>query len=152
MSGNVLHEFNILPKFNTFHKGNTYYVNFILHNTLYTMVLSYLQGERISEFYYLLWQCLDNTLKLEISIFNPHICMGIYSTKLTHTVIYRGNTYPYFIVYHRRHEYHRLLGCFSHFGLEYGQPWNMGKILIKIYSSKKNIYKYNYFVFFTLIY
>ena len=29
-----------------------------------------------------------------------------------------------------------LWGCFSHLGLEYGQPWNMGKILVESRSER----------------
>ena len=129
---------NLIYSLNLIYSAKVIHIMQILYSiTLYIMVLSYLQGKRIFEFYYLLWQCLDNTLKLEINIFNPYICMEIYFTKLTYIVIYRGNIYTYFIIYYGRHEYYRLLGCFSHFGLEYGQPWNMGKILINIYLNKK---------------
>ena len=86
LSGNALHKFNTLRKFNALRKGNTYHANFVLHNTPHTVALSYLQGERTPELHRLSWQCLDNTLKLEIGMLNPHTCVGTHSTKLTHTV------------------------------------------------------------------
>ena len=79
-------KFNTLRKFNALRKGNTYHANFVLHNTPHTVALSYLQGERTPELHRLSWQCLDNTLKLEIGMLNPHTCVETHSAKLTHTV------------------------------------------------------------------
>ena len=86
LSGNALHKFNTLHKFSALRKGNTYHANIVLHNTPHIVALGYLQGERIPELHRLSWQCLDNTLKLEIGMLNPHTCVGTHSTKLTHTV------------------------------------------------------------------
>ena len=80
-SGNALHKFYTLCEFNALRKGNTYHANIVLHNTPHIVALGYLQGERVPELHRLSWQCLDNTLKLEIGMLNPHT-----STKLTHTV------------------------------------------------------------------
>ena len=70
LSGNALHKFNTLHKFSALRKGNTYHANIVLHNSPHIVALGYLQGERIPELHRLSWQCLDNTLKLEIGMLN----------------------------------------------------------------------------------
>ena len=67
LSGNALHKVNTLHKVSALRKGNTYHANIVLHNTPHIMAL---QGERIPELHRLSWQCLDDTLKLEISMLN----------------------------------------------------------------------------------
>ena len=71
---------------------NAYQCKHRTPNTPHIVAVGYLQGKRIPELHRLSWHCLDNTLKLEMGILNPHTCVGTHSTKLTHTVQTRNYT------------------------------------------------------------